>query len=88
MSAVRIAAALFALALVGCAQATEIVLVVDTDLEVPGELSRIELDVTNSMAVPTRTAVDLASGSAPSLPLTLGITSRRADADVRIEVRG
>jgi alpha-tubulin suppressor-like RCC1 family protein len=87
-SALRVRLALFALVLGGCAQATELVLVIDTDLEVPGELSRVEIDVTNSMAVPTRTAVDLTSGSAPPLPLTLGITSRRGDADVRIEVRG
>jgi len=86
--ALRAALALFALALGACTQATEIVLVVDTDLEVPAELSRVEIDVTNSMAVPTRTAVDLTSGSAPPLPLTLGITSRRGDADVRLEVRG
>lgn len=73
----------------GCAQATEIVLVIDTDLDVPDELVRVEIDVLNSMASPTRTSVDLSSAGAPPLPLTLGITSRaRPDADVRIEVRG
>lgn len=76
-------------ALVGCAQATEIVLVVDTDLGVPSELTRVEIDVLNSMAMPTRTSVDLSAAGAPPLPLTLGITSRvRANADVRVEVRG
>lgn len=72
-----------------CAQATEIVLVVDTDLMVPSELTRIEIDVLNSMTTPTRTSVDLSAAGAPPLPLTLGITSRvRANADVRVEVRG
>ncbi len=81
--------ALVALSLGACAQATEIVLVVDTDLEVPDELSRVEIDVLNSVAAPTRTSVDFTSPGAPPLPLTLGITSRvRPDADVHVEVRG
>lgn len=77
------------LVLSACAQATEIVLVVDTDLDVPEELVRVEIDVLNSVAAPTRTSVDFESPGAPPLPLTLGITSRvRSDADVRVEVRG
>lgn len=73
----------------GCAQATEIVLVVDTDLSVPSELTRIEIDVVNSLSSPIRTTIDLTTTAAPPLPLTLGITSRtRPDADVRVEVRG
>ena|GEM_PF-3438335 len=84
-----LSAALSLLLLSACAQATEIVLVIDTDLEVPDELIRVEIDVLNSMAAPTRTSVNLDSAGAPPLPLTLGITSRvRPDADVRIEVRG
>ena len=87
MRALSVASCLLLLA--ACTQATEIVLVVDTDLEVPDELVRVEIDVLNSMASPTRTSVDLTSAGAPPLPLTLGITSRvRPDADVRIEVRG
>lgn len=78
--------ALFALLLGGCAQATQIVLVVDTDLDVPGELTRVDIDVLNSVASPTRVSVDLTEGG--PVPLTLGITSRRSDADVRVQVRG
>lgn len=89
MTSRAIAIAILSVLASACAQATEIVLVVDTDLDVPGELTRVEIDVLNSMAAPTRTEVDLTSVGAPPLPLTLGITSRvRADADVRVEVRG
>lgn len=71
-----------------CAQATEIVLVVDTDLGVPGELTRVEIDVLNDRTAPVRTGVDFTMPGASALPLVLGITARRPDAPVVVSVRG
>jgi hypothetical protein len=61
----------------GCSSGlTELVVVVDSDLAVPGELQRVTLEVTGPSGDKALqdAAVDLATGGAPTLPLTLSLT--------------
>jgi hypothetical protein len=67
-------ASVFAL---GCSSGlTELIVVVDSDLAVPGELQRVTLEVTGPSGDKALqdAAVDLATGGAPTLPLTLSLT--------------
>jgi hypothetical protein len=72
----RIAAIASVFAL-GCSSSlTELIVVVDSDLAVPGELQRVTLEVTGPSGNKALedAAVDLAMDGAPALPLTLSLT--------------
>ena len=74
------------LVLASCApQATQIVLVVDSDLT----LTNVAIDVSSTNSAPTHATADFSMPATPRLPLTLGIYPRAsADIDVIITVRG
>jgi alpha-tubulin suppressor-like RCC1 family protein len=71
-----------------CQRPAEIVLVIDTDLNVPADIDRVEISVSGAMAVATPVAVNLGVPGAPSFPLTLGLTSGGALAPVTVSVAG
>ena len=74
-----------ALATCGCAQSTQIVLVVDSDLM----LSSVTIDVSSSHSPPSRATADFSMPSTPNLPLTLAIYPRSsADINVFVTVVG
>ncbi|MES1165270.1 MAG: hypothetical protein ABUR63_05920 [Verrucomicrobiota bacterium] len=56
-----------------CRSPTNIVLVVDTDLVVPGEIDSVGITVTGSEPAPPVPTVDLTAPGAPAFPLTLGL---------------
>ncbi len=60
-----------ALASCGGDDPTEIVLVIDSDLEVPTELDAIEVTVSGRRGAPTIVSADLTDSATPDLPLTL-----------------
>lgn len=66
-------AALTCSLLVGCSSPTELVLVIDTNLDVPTELDRIEVGVTGPDGIQRITPQPLDTPDAPTFPLTLGI---------------
>ncbi len=69
----------------GCAQSTQIVLVIDSDLD----LDRVDVDVSSTHSPPAHATADFTMPSAPSLPLTLAIYPRAsADIEVFITVIG
>ena len=74
-----------ALWLGGCAQATQIVLVVDSDLM----LDNVAIDVSSTRSTPTHATADFTMRETPHLPLTLAIYPRAsADIDVVVTVIG
>lgn len=74
------------LVVVGCDdEATQLIVVVDTDLAVPGEVDGVTFDVTGSGATASTTA-SLSAGSA--LPLTLALEPEGAAGPVEIRVTG
>jgi hypothetical protein len=50
---------------------TEIVLVVDTDIETPDAIDRIEISLSGDRGTPTNVVADLTAAGTPELPLTL-----------------
>ena len=71
--------------LASCAQATQIVLVVDSDLD----LTRVDVDVSSTHSPPSHARADIGTPSAPTLPLTLALYPRgSADIDVVVTVVG
>lgn len=85
-----LALVLVAAAAAGCApQPTQIVLVVDSDLDVPGALARVTIEVESARTAPTRFDLPLDAPSTPDLPLTLALYPREAsEVDVGVTVRG
>ncbi|MFO0683890.1 MAG: hypothetical protein U0234_17670 [Sandaracinus sp.] len=78
-------AASLASVLASCAQATQIILVVDSDLD----LSRVDVDVSSTHSPPSHATAEIGMPSAPSLPLTLALYPRSsADIDVVVTVVG
>jgi len=74
-----------ALLLGSCAQATQIVIVVDSDLM----LTRIDVQVSSTHSPPTHATADYTMAGTPPLPLTLAVYPRSsADIDVFIVVVG
>ncbi len=69
----RAGLALGALALLGCSTQTQLVVVVETNLEVPAELDLVEVSVLGPDGVSTVTPQPLEAPGAPSFPLTLGV---------------
>ena len=88
-SDLRIGSVLRALALAGlfepaCAQPTEIVLAIDTDLGVPAEMNEIQISVSGPSQSAGPFLVDLTAPNRPSFPLTLGLTPGGALSPVSI----
>jgi alpha-tubulin suppressor-like RCC1 family protein len=78
-------ASLACLALFGCAQATQIVLVVDSDLT----LTRVDVDVASTRSPPTRASADFSLPGTAALPLTLALYPRPGvDTEVFVTVTG
>lgn len=77
------------LALAGCAAPiTEVVLEVDSDFDVPGELSAIEIEVTSPDDATQRAMADLGDGE-PGLPRTLSLVQEDAPlGPYRVRVTG
>lgn len=74
-----------ALGAASCAQATQIVVVVDSDLL----LDTVDVVVSSTHSPPTRATADFTMPGAPGLPLTLAIYPRAsADIDVFVTVTG
>lgn len=69
----RAGLALGALSLAACATQTQLVVVVDTNLDVPAELDLVEVSVLGPDGVSTVTPQPLDGPGAPSFPLTLGV---------------
>ena len=86
--ALRIAAAGLAIAasVSACRGATEIVLVIDTNLTVGVDLNRIDITISGSDMQPTSTGLDLTAQT--PLPLTLGLTPAGAPGPVTVSVVG
>ncbi len=81
----RAAACVACIALLGCAQATQIVLVVDSDLT----LTRVDVDVSSTRSPPTRASVDFSLPGSAQLPLTLALYPRAgSDTEVFVTVTG
>ena len=57
-----------------CSSPTQLVVVVETNLEVPDDIDRIEVSVRDPDGVTTVTPQPLTGPDAPSFPLTLGVT--------------
>ena len=77
--------ALACFALFGCAQATQIVLVVDSDLT----LTRVDVDVSSTRSPPTRASADFSIPGTTPLPLTLALYPRAGtDTEVFVTVTG
>lgn len=71
--------------LASCAQATQIVLVVDSDLT----LTRVDVQISSTHSTPTVATADFANPATPRMPLTLAIYPRAsAEVDVFINVTG
>lgn len=85
--AAALAALAVAASLPACRGVTEIVLVVDTDLTVPVDLDRIDVDVAGSLATPT-ISVDLTAPGVGAFPLTLGLTPAGSPGPVTVTVTG
>ncbi len=59
-----------------CSGSTELVLVVDTNLEVPAEMDEVVVSVTGPGGLTVSGSEQLTAAGAPSFPLTLGIRPR------------
>lgn len=74
-----------ALATSACAQATQIVLVIDSDLV----LTTVDVDVSSTNSPPSHASADFSMPATPSLPLTLALYPRGAsDIEVFVTVIG
>src|SRR5690606_9900765 len=62
------------LALAACSGPTQLVVVVDTNLDVPIEIDNVEVVVTGPSGVRTVAPQALVGADAPDFPLTLGVT--------------
>ena len=79
----------FCLALLcGCQALSQIVLDVDTDLEVPTEIDTVRLTIVGATQTVGPKDIDLTSGQAPTFPLTLGLVPGGALSPVSITVEG
>ncbi len=58
---------------VGCSSATQLIVVVESDLSVPGEMDAVQLTITGPLGQPFDSTQSLTDSGAPSLPLTLGV---------------
>ena len=58
----------------GCSNQTQLIVVVDTNLDIPGEIDGVQLVVTAPDGIQTVTPQALSGPSAASFPLTMGIT--------------
>ena len=71
--------------LVGCAQATQIVLVVDSDLA----LTMVDVEISSTRSPATHATADFTVATTPPLPLTLALYPRAgADTEVFLNVTG
>ena len=74
-----------ALVCASCAQTTQIVIVVDSDLM----LTRVDIQVSSTHSPPTHAIADFSMAATPRLPLTLAVYPRAsADIDVLVIVTG
>lgn len=80
-----LAASMIALATAGCAQATQIVIVVDSDLM----LTEVDIAVSSTHSAPAHASADFSMPGTPPFPLTLAIYPRSStDIDVVVTVIG
>ena len=83
-------AVLAVFALCGCAtELTEIIVIVDSELAVPGELDEIVVTTEGASGLPKGASANLAGAGAASMPVTVGLRPGGAyDGPVTIRVRG
>ncbi|MES1205928.1 MAG: hypothetical protein ABUS79_08320, partial [Pseudomonadota bacterium] len=72
----------------GCKRATELTVVVDTEMAVPAELDQVQLTVTGPTGTETPFDLKLGDPVTPSFPMTLGLTPGDQLSPVTIRVAG
>jgi len=86
----RVSALLCVMMLCGCAsELTEIIVIVDSELAVPGELDEIVVTTEGASGLPKGASANLVGAGAASMPVTVGLRPGGAqDGPVTIRVRG